>query len=136
MKDSGTKPTLKEDKEHLRQLQEWAAGSDKQYVPELRLASLYYSGLFDDDLINQLLERLYQVEHQPRIWLQYAHSIVPVYKKAKNDSIKIKFLSYIYNFNEKIEISWKTNCNPVIKGAGVFFRENLPIEIKKLRMKD
>lgn len=132
MENSGTKSTLSEDREHLRQLQEWAAGSDNQYVPELLIASSSYSGLFDDDLINQLLERLYQVENQPRIWLQYAHSILPVYKKAKNDRYKIKFLSYIYHFNEKIQISWQTNCNPVIKGTGLFFRENLPLEIEKL----
>ena len=85
MENSGTKSTLSEDREHLRQLQEWAAGSDNQYVPELLIASSSYSGLFDDYLINQLLERLYQVENQPRIWLQYEHSILPVYKKSKND---------------------------------------------------
>lgn len=136
MKIDGTKPTFNEDKEHLKQLQEWAAGSDSQYVPELLIASSSYSGLFDDDLVNQLLERLYKVENQPRIWLQYAHSILPVYKKTKNDSIKIKFLSYIYEFNEKIQVSWQTNCNPVIKGTGLFFRENLPLEIEKLRRED
>lgn len=132
MKKTENKPILDEDNDYLSQLEEWAAGSDKQQVPELLMASLAYPGLFDDDLINQLLERLYEVEKQPRIWLQYAYSIFAVYKKAKNDTIKLKFLSYIYSYNERIEICWQKNCNPVIKGAGVFFRKELPIEILKL----
>jgi hypothetical protein len=134
MKTIENKPISEEDKEYLRQLEEWAAGSDEQQVPELLMASLAYPGLFDDDLINQLLERLYEVEKQPRIWLQYAYSILSVYKKAENDTIKLKFLSYIYSYNERIEICWQKNCNPVIKGAGLFFRKELPSEIKKLHV--
>jgi hypothetical protein len=134
MKTTENKPISEEDKEYLRQLEEWAAGSDEQQVPELLMASLAYPGLFDDDLINQLLERLYEVEKQPRIWLQYAYSILSVYKKANNDTIKLKFLSYIYSYNERVEICWQKNCNPIIKGAGLFFRKELPSEIRKLRV--
>lgn len=134
MKTTDTKSVSDEDKEYLGQLEEWAAGSDKQQVPELLMASVAYPGLFDDDLINRLLERLYEVEKQPRMWLQHAYSILSVYKKAKNDTIKLKFLSYIYSYNERIEICWQKNCNPVIKGAGLFFRKELPSEIKKLRV--
>ena len=119
--------------ELLTQLKEWAAGGEDQLVPELLVASTNYSGIIEDDLIYQLLERLYEVENKPRIWLQFAFSILSVYKKASNYEIKLKFLSYIYNFNEKIAISWKTNCNPTIKGAGNFFRAELPAEIKKLK---
>ena len=136
MQTNDTNLDLEEDIEYLKQLQEWAAGSNEHYVPELLTASLSYSGSFEDDLINQLMKRLYDVEKQPRIWLQYAHSILPVYKKAKNDTIKLKFLSYIYSFNERIEISWKTNCNPVIKGVGKLFRKELPGEIAKLRVEN
>lgn len=119
-------------RKYLLQLEEWAAGSDEQYVPELLTASTSYFGEFDDNLINKLLTRLHEVEDRPRIWLQYAHSILPVYKKAKNNDIKLKLLTYIYNHNEKIAISWQTNCNPVIKGTGIYFQQELPSLIKML----
>lgn len=121
-----------QDREYLKNLKEWAAGREDLYVPELIMASTFYSGEFEDELIEQLMTRLYEVEKRPRIWLQYAHSILPVYKKAKNNEIKLKLLNYIYNHNEKIAISWQTNCNPVIKGTGRYFHEELPSEIERL----
>lgn len=122
-----------ENEELLTQLKEWAAGGQNQLVPELLVASTDYVGVIEDELIEQLMARLREVEHRPRIWLQYAFSILPVYKKAANDAIKLKFLCYIYEHNEKIAISWQTNCNPTIKAAGKTFRAELPAEIAKLR---
>lgn len=122
-----------QDEELLQCLKDWAAGGQDQLVSELLVATTDYSGTIEDELIEKMLERLYEVEGRPRIWLQYAFSILPVYKKATNDEIKLKFLCYIYDHNEKIAISWKTNCNPIIKGAGKSFQAELPAEIEKLR---
>lgn len=126
---------ITQNEELFTQLKEWAAGGQDQMVPELLVASSDYVGVIEDDLINQLMSRLQEVEHQPRIWIQYAFSIFPVHEKATNDEMKLKFLSYIYEHNEKIAISWKTNCNPTIKAAGKAFSAELPAEIQKLRMR-
>ncbi|MDL2327216.1 hypothetical protein LJC64_00945 [Ruminococcaceae bacterium OttesenSCG-928-A11] len=133
MDNPATAVDAAQNEELLTQLKEWAAGGQDQHVPELLEAAEDYVGIIEDDLIDQLMARLREVEHRPRIWLQYAFSILPVYKKASNDAIKLKFLSYIYEHNEKIAISWKTNCNPTIKAAGNTFRAELPAEIAKLR---
>lgn len=118
--------------EHLKNLKEWADGNNNLYVPEILAASTHYSGTIDDNLINRLLDRLYEVEKQPRIWLQYAHSLLPIYKKVGNNASKLKFLEYIYRHNEEIAVCWQTNCNPVIKETGTFFRAELPEKIKDI----
>lgn len=124
-----------DNQELLSILENWAAGGKDQLVPELLVAATDYTGVIEDALIERMLGRLYEVEGKPRIWLQFAHAILPVHKKADNDGIKLKFLSYIYEHNEKICICWQTNCNPVIKGAGNAFRAELPAQIEALRQK-
>lgn len=98
--------------ELLTYLKDWAAGGvDQILVPELLEASTEYSGVIEDELVSQLLERLQKWEGRPRMWLQYAFSIFAVYKKAGSTETKLKFLTYIYDYNEKIAISWQKNSD-------------------------